>query len=545
MFVEVTEAAGLGAIQHHTGAVGDTWMPETFGAGGSFVDYDSDGWVDIALAGGGLWADPAAGPPAIVLYRNEGNGRFRDVTAETGLAGYRAYGFGVSAADVDNDSDTDLFLTALGRNLFFLNNGARFTEAGAEAGLAGDTGWCTSALFFDANRDGWVDLYVGRYVPWTPPTDIFCSSDGQTKDYCTPHQYEGLGARFYRNDAGRFVEWTKEAGLADNPGKTLGVAEYDINRDGWPDIVVANDTHRNLLYENRGDGTFREIGVAGGVAYDDNGRARAGMGIDIGVLDASGQPSIVIGNFSDEMVAVYRRGAGGMFLDRAPASGIGRPSRPVLTFGVSLFDAESDGDLDVALANGHILEGVERLQDGITYRQPPHLYLNDGDGRFARYEADELFRRPLLARGSATADIDRDGDVDLLLTENGGPLHLWRNETLLASAGGPHALRLTLFGRVSNRGAIGSHVEVVAGGRTQERRVRTGGSYLSQSESALTFGLAGASRLDTLRIEWPSGRVEVFTDVEADREIRIAEGTGAIEEVSILPVAVTVPSGPS
>ncbi|MEZ4701909.1 MAG: CRTAC1 family protein [Rhodothermales bacterium] len=536
LFIDATREAGLDGFRHERGAAGDHWMPETYGAGVAFVDYDGDGWADVAAVGGGVWAAPAEGPAAITLYRNLGDGRFRDVTKETGLDRYRAIGFGIAGADMDNDGDLDLYLTALGPNLLLRNDDGVFVDVAAEAGVAGDA-WSTAALFFDANRDGLVDLYVGQYVDWTPETDRWCTSDGVNKDYCMPHAYEGVGARFYLNAGdSRFIDRTREAGMDDNPGKTLGAAEYDLNADGWPDVVVANDTRRNLVYLNRKDGTFEEVGIRSGVAYDDNGRARAGMGLDIGVLDGTGKPSIVIGNFSEEMVGVYREVGGGIYRDLAPASGIGMASKQVLTFGVLLADVDLDADLDVLLANGHILEQVAEMQDGMTYRQPAQLFMNQGDGRFELAGADRarVLAEPLVARGAAYADYDRDGDLDVLLTENGGPLHLWRNQTDPATGADAHALRLYLAGRRSPRDALGARVVAVANGRMrQERRVRAGGSYLSQSETTLTLGLGPVDRLDTLRIHWPSGWVDTYEQLEAGRELRLTEGVREAEVLRI------------
>lgn len=529
LFRDVTESAGLESARHHTGAIGDKWMPETYGAGVAFVDYNGDGWQDILFVNGGEWAGPGIeGIPALRLFENQSDGRFREVTEETGLDAYEAYGFGVAAADFDNDGDADILLTTLSTNLFFRNDDGHFTEVGKEVGLAGYQEWSTAALFFDADRDGWVDLYLGHYVPWTPETDIACTSDGTNRDYCMPHQYQGAPARFYRNTGkGTFVERTTEAGLNNNPGKTLGVVSLDFNRDMWPDFIVANDTYPNLLYQNKGDGTFEEVGLVSGVAYDNNGRARAGMGIDAGVVDTSGGVSVVVGNFSEEMAGVFQHQGNGIFRDRAPASGIGGPSLMTLTFGVSLLDVDLDGDLDAFFVNGHILEQVEEMQDGVTYRQPPQLFLNDGAGRFALLEERpvSVMQERYVGRGLAYADYDHDGDLDLLITENGGPLHLWQNTTNPHERADVSSLRLTLTGETSTAEALGASVVTVsAGTERQYRRVHTGGSYLSQSEQTLTFGFRNAAKVDSIRVVWPSGRVDVFTDVPVDQSYNLREG---------------------
>lgn len=526
-FSEVTATAGLGDFRHETGARGDKWMPETFGAGGGFVDYDGDGWQDVLLVGGGTWEREGAPIPALELYRNNRDGTFTRATEQAGLDGISAYGFGIVIADYDNDGDEDIFLTTLEENMLFRNDGGTFSEIGRAARLAEHAEWSTAAVFFDADRDGWLDLYVGNYVPWTPQTDKWCTSDGATKDYCTPHQYEGTSGRFFRNNAdGTFVERTQEAGLDGSPGKTLGAAVFDFNNDGWMDFVVANDTERDLLYRNNGDGTFHEIGVASGVAFDENGRSRAGMGVDAGVLDESGHLTIAIGNFSEEMVGLYRHLGNGLFSDQAAAAGIGMPSFLPLTFGLFFFDVELDGDLDLLLSNGHIVEHIERIQPSITYRQPAQIYLNNDDGTFELAKDIEggVLDRRIVGRGAAYADYDHDGDLDVLITENGGAAHLWRNELNPRDRGSVHFLRVRLEGTPHNRDAVGARLVAITENRRQERRVRTGGSYLSQSEKTVTFGLGAAMRVDTLRVTWPNGQEDVFEDVQVDQTFRLRQG---------------------
>lgn len=500
-------------------------MPETFGAGGGFTDYDGDGWLDVVLVGGGTWDD--ASIPALELYRNNRDGTFTRVTEQAGLAGVSAYGFGVVTADYDNDGDEDIFLTTLGQNMLFRNERGVFSEVGIDAGLSSQAEWSTASIFFDADRDGWLDLFVGNYVPWTPETDKWCTSDGVTKDYCTPHQYEGTPGRFFHsNGDGTFTERTHEVGIVDAPGKTLGAALLDFNQDGWMDFVVANDTERDLLYLNDGDGTFREVGVESGVAFDENGRARAGMGVDAAVLDGSGYPAIAVGNFSEERAGFYRHVGSGLFRDQAAAAGIGMPSFLTLTFGLFFFDVELDGDLDLLFANGHIIEHIERLQSSVSYRQPVQLFLQDGRGTFdlAVDLGGGVFDQRLVGRGAAYGDYDRDGDLDVLLTENGGPVHLWRNELNPTEGDAVHFLRIRLEGVSSNRDAIGARLTAVTRDRRQVRHVQTGGSYLSQSEKTVTFGLGEVNRVDTLQVVWPGGRHDIFADVEADQSLHLIEG---------------------
>ena len=540
-FTHVTERIGMGGFQHRTGAFGERWFPETMGGGVGALDYDGDGWQDIILVGGGTWS--GQGEPstrALWLYRNEGDGTFSDRTVEAGLADLRAYGMGVAIADYDNDGDPDIFLTTVGRNLLLRNDRGSepvqkptFNEVGRTAGLGDTAQWSTSALFFDADLDGHLDLYVGNYVDWSPENDLWCTTDGKTKAYCTPQLYTGIPGRFYHsNGDGTFDDWTERAGFLPAPGKTLGVAEWDFNRDGWPDLVVANDTKRDLLYLNKGDGTFIEQGVVSGLAFDDNGQARGGMGIDIGVTDSTGQPSVIIGHFSKEMIGMYRQVDGGLFVDRALQAKVGRPSFPTLTFGLCLFDADLDGYLDLFTANGHIAEDVEGLEEGIHFRQPPQLFINTADARF--YEHLPPVAAPMVARAVATADFDRDGDVDLLVTENGGPVHMLRNDQH-----GHRALRVHLEGRQSNRDALGAHVTAIVGNNRMQRRVRTGSSYLSSSEKVLTFGLGVATKVDTLTVWWPGGQVEHYVDLPAHSEVYLVEGFGLADtrplSTSVLP----------
>ncbi len=522
-FREVTTEAGLGAFRHVNGALGEKWFPETMGAGGGFLDYDGDGWQDVVLVGGGSW-DPETDRQVrkLWLYRNKGDGTFALASSQAGLDNLPGYGFGVVAADYDNDGDDDLYFTTLGPNLLLRNEGGVFQDVTQAAGLSGVEEWSTSAIFFDADRDGWLDLYVGNYVVWTPDEDLWCSFDGENKGYCTPELYRGVPGRYYRNRGdGTFEEQTDAAGFSTG-GKTLGVAELDYNDDGWPDLAVANDTDPDQLFQNDGDGTFSEVGVVSGMAFDERGRARAGMGIDAGVVDETGRETIFVGNFSNQMIGVYRYAGNGLFEDRAAASQIGRTSLLTLTFGLVLFDADLDGDLDLYAANGHVQPYIEQVKDNVTFRQPSHLFLNLGDGTFedAAPRVGGALADSLVGRGAAYADFDNDGDLDLLVTENAGPAHLLRNDL----NEGVHYLRVEVQGRQSNRDGIGTRLVAVVGTQRQVRRIRTGSSFLSQSEKVATFGLKGADRVDSLLVYWPGGLVDRFADVAADQTVVLVEG---------------------
>jgi hypothetical protein len=528
LFTEVTTQAGLGEFRHETGAFGQKWFPESMGSGCGFIDYDGDGWLDIVLAGGGAWPESSleTTPPAIWLYRNLGDGRFALQTRDAGLAEVDAYSLGFAVGDYDNDGDADLFLSTLTVDRLFRNEGGRFVDVSAASGIAGFTGWSSSAAFFDADRDGWLDLYVGYYVEWTPETDLFCSHDGDTKGYCTPETYRGLPGRFYHNNGdGTFTDWTRQVGFAPAHGTTLGVLVFDFDRDDWPDVMLANDTRPGQLFVNDGQGRFVERGAESGVAYDDKGRARAGMGVDAGVVDSTFQQTIFIGNFSREMISVYRYAGNGYFADRAAVSRIGRASLLTLTFGLAVVDIDLDGHLDLVAANGHVQPDIELILENVRYVEPAHLFLNRGDGTFDDV-ADSLggpAAIPIVARGMAAGDYDNDGDPDLLIVENGRGAHLWRNE-----ANSNRYLKLNVEGTQSNRPGLGTRVVAVAGGHRMERFVRSGSSYLAASEQVALFGLGDRERVDSLYVFWPSGRRDRFADVEGGRGYLLVEGAGTL-----------------
>ena len=522
LFTDVALEAGLGDFLHITGAVGDKWYPEPMGSGGGFIDYNGDGWEDILLASGGNWEqDPDPKPRSIWLYRNNTDGTFTDVTEEAGLAKVYAYTIGINVADYDNDGDDDFFLSNLWTNMLFQNDEGVFTEVGEDAGIAEQSVWSSSTMFFDANKDGWLDLYVGNYVEWSPETDIFCPPGGTEKLYCIPAAYTGIPSRFFLNNGdGTFRDVTESSGFYPTLGKSLGVVEMDFNQDGWSDLAVANDGEGDLLYRNNQDGTFSEVGTKSGMAFSEHGEARAGMGIDAGVLDSSGHVSVVVGNFSEEMVGVYKHVGNEAFIDRSASSRIGYPSLLILTFGVLLFDADYDTDLDVFLANGHVYPDRTSEKDKITYRQPSQLYLNRGNGVFDLYEPSQgVFTEMMVARGAAYADYDRDGDLDILVTENDGPVHLWRNDLQDIAT-----LRVALQGTGGNLDAIGAEVIAYVDGLKMVRRIRTGSSYLSSSEKTVTFGLGNHDAVDSVNVTWPNGEVNRFYNIDKNQELLIVQG---------------------
>lgn len=521
VFRDVTRQAGF-AFRHIHGGSGRKYMPETMGSGVAFLDYDGDGWLDVFLVNGAPlpgYRDPQPLYPA--LYRNKGDGTFEEVTAQAGLA-EQNYGMGVSCADYDNDGDVDIYLTALGRNRLYRNRGdGTFDEISEVAGVA-HRGWGTSAAWLDYDRDGWLDLFVGNYVSWTPGSDKYCSHAPGVKSYCTPQVYDGATSVLYRNRGdGTFADVTRPAGIFTRSAKALGVAVWDYDGDGWPDIAVANDTEPDQLFRNNGDGTFTEIGIRAGMALDERGQAKGGMGIDNADIENTGQAAILISNYSLEALSLYRQTGPLLFTDVAFQRGVGEPSVEAVGFGLFFFDFDLDGWKDIFVANGHVDDEVDRYQTSIRYAQPAHLFWNTGGGQFRDVSGDaDLLTRPLVARGAAWGDYDNDGDPDILLSTNNGPAYLWRNDTESADH---HWLRIILRGTQSNRDAMGTKLVVKAGGLTQVDYRRSGSSYLSCSDPRLLFGLGRATEA-RLEVTWPSGRTQHFGGLLADRTLLITEG---------------------
>jgi len=525
-FVDVTKAAGIRFV-HENGARGKKYLPETMGSGAAFLDYDGDGFLDLFLVNSKPW-DPSGGKSLSALYRNQGDGTFQDVTRKAGLA-FEAFGIGAASADYDNDGWSDLYVTGLSGNRLFRNRGDGTFEDVTEKAGAGGTQFGISAVFFDYDEDGFLDLFVANYVQWSIENDIFCTLDGETKSYCTPESYRGLSPILYRNRGdGTFEDATAKAGLADPTSKALGVALIDFDDDGWLDLVVANDTQPNKLYRNRGDGTFSDEGLSAGIAFGETGVARAGMGVDAADYAGTGRPGILIGNFSNEMIGLYHNEGNGLFVDEAPTSGLGRPSFLTLSFAVFFFDYDLDGNLDVFAANGHVADDINAVQATVTHAQPPHLFRNLGEHRFedvvAKLGPD--LGTPIVARGAAYADYDDDGDLDILVTQNGGPARLLRNDG--GNANG--FVRIRTVGTRSNRDGIGARVEVtLPDGRRMSRLVHTGSSYASQSELPLTFGLGSQARATAIQVTWPSGAVDrIDAGAPSGHLVVVREGEGAV-----------------
>ena len=522
--IDVTSAAGI-HFRHNSGAYGGKLLPETLGSGCAFLDYDGDGWQDIVLINGMDWPSHKRAKTSLRLYRNNRDGTFSDVTQRAGLD-LEMYGVGVAVGDYNNDGFPDILVTCVGQNRLFQNTGkGTFLDVTHSSGLGGRLGFSTSALWFDYDRDGFLDLFVCNYVKWSAEHDVFCSLDGKQKSYCTPEAYRGETCWLFHNRGnGTFEDATAASGIFDTSSKSLGVALLDYDRDGWPDLIVANDTQPNKLYRNLHNGTFRDVGVEAGIAFSAEGKARAGMGVDTADFDGSGSTGIAITNFDNEMIGLFRTAGKGLYNDVAVQAGIGLPSQNTLGFGCVFLDADLDGSSDLIVANGHIDETVRNIRGNVGYAQPPQLFLNNGQGQFhdVAAAAGADFGQPKVGRGLAYGDFDRDGDLDLLMTTNNGPAHLYRNDQLA----GNRSVRFALVGTQSNRDAIGANVRIEYQGASQSRMVKSGSSYLSQSELPVTFGLGKHARVSRVVIQWPNGRVEDYKSLAAGQTYVCVEAKG-------------------
>jgi tetratricopeptide (TPR) repeat protein len=528
-FTDVTATAGV-AFHHEAGATGKKWYPETMGAGGGFFDYDGDGWLDMLLVNGRRWPEERREPePTMRLYRNQGDGTFRDVTHQSGLA-VPLYGMGMAAADYDNNGTQDLFITGYQETRLFRNAGnGTFTDVTPQAGIAQGS-WSTAAAFVDVDRDGWLDLVLGSYVDWDPSQEanLDCTYGTPAKDYCAVKYFRGQGLKLYRNlGDGRFEDISVGAGIVAPEARVLGITTVDYNRDGWPDILVASDLTPTLLFVNQGNGTFREIGTQTGLVLDEGGAAYAGMGIDAAYVNNDSQLCVAIGNFTGQPTTLHcqARVEGevhpDVFIEQSHRAGIAAPTLRMVTFGLFFFDADLDGWLDLYMVNGHVVN-EEHLRH-VPYAQWPQLFWNRGNGTFAEVKPTPPagLARPIVGRGAAYADYDHDGDLDLLLTTNQGAAYLLRNDTPRAG----HFLHVVTQGTRSNRDGIGARLHLHTTRRQLTGMVRTGSSYLSQSTTAVTFGLAADEQPDRLEVAWPAGGVEVFRQLPVDTTFVAREGS--------------------
>jgi tetratricopeptide (TPR) repeat protein len=539
-FTDVTAAAGV-VFRHEAGATGKKWYPETMGAGGGFFDYDGDGWLDILLVNGRRWPGERQKPePTMRLYRNRGDGTFEDVTQPAGLA-IPLYGMGMVAADYDNNGTQDLCITGYQETRLFRNAGnGTFTDVTQQAGIAQGS-WSTAAAFVDVDRDGWLDLVIGSYVDWDPSIEVHldCTYGTPAKDYCAVKYFRGQGLKLYRNlGDGRFEDISARAGIVASEARVLGITIVDANDDDWPDLLVANDLTPTLLFVNQGNGTFHERGAQTGLVLDEGGVAYAGMGTDAAYINNDAQLCVAIGNFTGQPTTLHcqaqveGRVHPDVFTEQSHRAGIAAPTLRMVTFGLFFFDADLDGWSDLFMVNGHVVN-EEHLRH-VPYAQRPQLFRNRGNGTFEELqpEHDSGLARALIGRGAAYADYDHDGDLDLLLTANQGAAFLLRNDTPRTG----HFLRVVTQGTRSNRDGIGARLRLYTAQRQLTGMVRTGSSYLSQSTTAVTFGLAADEQPDRLEVAWPAGGVEVFRHLPLDTTFVAREGvTAAPGTVAALP----------
>jgi enediyne biosynthesis protein E4 len=541
-FTDVTGQAGI-HFKHNSGAFGKKYLPETMGSGVCFLDYDNDGWQDILFVNSMDWPEHKNGKSFPALYHNNHDGTFTDVTRAAGLA-IEIYGMGCAIGDYDNDGYPDIYITAVGSNHLFHNLGnGKFSDVTAKAGLS-DPGFSTSAVWFDYDNDGKLDLFVSHYVDWSVAKDQYCSLDGKNKSYCTPQAYKGQSSSLFHNKGdGTFENVTKKAGLYDPTSKSLGIALVDYDNDGWLDLFVANDTEPNKLYRNNHNGTFTDVAILSGVALSETGRARAGMGVDAGDYDGSGQQSLIIGNFTNESMSLYRNDGSGLYTDEATSSGIGQMSIQSLTFGCFFFDYDLDGLLDILAVNGHVSDDISVVQANVKYAQRPSIFRNKGNKKFEEVSGKlgAALQTEIVGRGAAYGDFDNDGDLDLVTTSNNGVARLLRND----NGNQNDMLRVKTVGTRSNRDGIGAKVTVKTNkGISQMRMVKSGSSYLSQSEMPLTFGLGKPEDGKTLMLQigWPSGKTDSMTGIKPNQFITVQEGKGII---SAQPISFQRESSPS
>ncbi|MFO0910208.1 MAG: CRTAC1 family protein [Isosphaeraceae bacterium] len=545
-FVNITKESGVN-FTHVNGARGEKLLPETMGSGVASLDYDGDGDQDLFLVNSDVWparpgdTKPAAGsPPTQRMFRNDGKGHFEDVTQALGL-NQTYYGQGAAVGDYDNDGDPDLYVTALGGGHLYRNDIKRFVDVTAEANASASKGWLTSAAFFDMENDGDLDLFVCCYVTWSAEIDrtldFQLAGTGKGRAYGPPTAFNGAFCTLLANQGGKFTDVSESAGIQVRTpdlkvpvAKSLGVAPYDADGDGLIDLAVANDTVPNFFFHNLGNGMFEETGITSGIAFDQAGSARGAMGIDWADFKNDGSLGLAIGNFANEMTALYVADdpPSLQFSDLANIYGLGAPTQPPLKFGLFFFDYDLDGRLDLLTTNGHLESDIQKVQASETYPQSAQLFWNTGQSRQALYAlvgpdkaGPDLFE-PIVGRGSAYADIDGDGDLDVVLTVNGGPARVFRND-----GGNSHSwIRLTLNGTKSNRSGIGASVVVKSGGATQRRQLFPAKGYLSSVELPLTFGLGDATQADSIVIRWPSGKTTELTGVAAGKNYKIDEEKG-------------------
>jgi hypothetical protein len=517
-------------FKHENGATPQKYMPETMAGGSIILDYNNDGWPDIFFVNGGSVADKQKAAAARHrLYRNNKDGTFTDVTAQTGI-GVSGFGMGACSADYDNDGWPDVFITGVGANKLYHNNGnGTFADVTQKAGVSSQL-WSASCAFGDIDNDGDVDLYVTNYVDFSVDNNKYCVYSGETRVYCHPNVYNGVPDILYSNNGnGTFTDVSRPAGIYRPDGKGLGVVFGDYDGDGWLDIYVANDSTPNFLFHNKGKGVFEEVGLRAGVAVGIDGQPLAGMGTDMGDIDGDGLLDIIVTNLDRQTHNLYRNLGKGLFADITFESGVGEATLPFVGFGALFFDYDNDKDLDLAIVNGDVIDNISLFRDSTSYEQRNLLLQNDGKGKFKDVGpasgAGFSLKKP--SRSLSAADIDNDGDLDLLIGNVGQTPDLLRNDGENKS----NALLIRTIGSKSNRDGIGARLNLTVSGTTPIREVKAGSSYLSQSDLRVHFGMGNSSRAERLEIRWPSGQVDTFEDIEANQLLTVTEGKGITSRV--------------
>jgi enediyne biosynthesis protein E4 len=542
-YTDVRQEAGITFLEDSTGTE-EKYYLETMGTGVGWLDYDQDGWMDLYFvqsAATDIYQPPH--PLRSALYHNNGDGTFTDVTAKAGVGGEGHYGQGVAVGDFDNDGYPDLYVTGYGRAILYHNNGdGTFADVTAKAGVADEGGWSTSAGWFDYDKDGWLDLVVTNYIEWSPKNNLWCGERRPGyRSYCNPGNYKGQKTKLYRNHHdGTFTDASDRSGVGKPESKGMGVVLADFNNDGWTDIAIANDTWPNFLFLNKHDGTFQDVSLVSGIAASEDGRYEAGMGIDAADVDGDGWQDIYITHLDFELNRLYHNSQNGTFDDYTYRSGIG--NKAILLSGVSMkfVDYDNDGWPDILQLNSAMLDNVNLYHGEVTYKEPLLMFRNLGKGLFDKV-SDSLgpdFVRPIPGRGLATADFDNDGDTDIAINNRGDYPELLRNDG--GNAG--HWLEILLIGTRSNRDGIGASLKLTSQGVTRIEQAKGGMSYMSASDPRILFGLGKRTRIDSLEITWPGGQIDRLTNVPIDRIIAVKEGSGMVPR-SFPKIAVKAASG--
>ena len=523
-FTDVTEAAGV-RFAHERAATGEKYLVETMGGGGGWLDFDQDGWLDLFLVNSG--ETPLFKPSQPLrhgLFRNDGDGTFTDVTQGSGVEHTDSFNMGMSVGDYDNDGYPDLYVTGFPRSFLFRNNrDGTFADVTREAGTANEGSWGTSSGWFDYDKDGQLDLLVVNYVSYSYENNVYCGEHRPGyRSYCSPTAYGGSSPRLYRNlGDGRFRDVTVEAGLQSADGKSLGVVLFDYDDDGWVDVLIANDSERNFLYRNLGDGTFEDETLLSGIGYSEDGKAEAGMGVDAADYNSDGWLDAYITHLDFELDRLYRNNGDGTFLDATREDGAGQATLPYSGFGTRFFDYDNDGWKDLFVTNGHILDNIPLFHTQVTYAEPRVMYRNLG-GKFEDVSGQmgAAFQKKSVGRGAAVADFDNDGDLDILQTNNGEPAELLRND----GGNRNHWIAFRLIGTRSSRDPIGARIRLSVRGVVQYDQLKGGMSYLASQDPRLYFGLGEADRADWVEIIWPSGLVQKLEEIAADQLLTVEEG---------------------